>query len=519
MSWYYRLGLFGLCFCLVLVLQWRGEAFRSEFGGSPDEPAHYVTGLMVHDYLAAGLPSGPLEYARSYYRHYPKVGLGHWPPFFYVIQGVWGLVFGPSKISLMVLMAAITGVLATVLGDGISREYSPGAGVCMAVIMTTQPAVAEYSRMLMAETLMALLVLLAVLAWGSYLETERWQAAAWFGLWSTLALLTKGTGIALALVPPLSVLLTRRWRLARRFSFWLPAIVVVVFAGPWYLLAPDAQHESVARFGGLQFIGVRILGTLAGWPRMLGVIPTLAGIAGILMWVFRIRRGAPGSKWQAAACILASSYICRLMIGAWEERHLLSTLPVLFMFACAPAAWLFSVPLKPLHKWVKVLLAGAATAAVATANIYALPPKAQFGFVEAAQHLTSAPRLREAVFLVCSDSAGEGMLISEVAMRERRPGHVILRASKVLSSSDFMGGRYRSLFDNQASVLQYLDSVPVGIVIIDDAGRKLPHGSLLAETMRDHPEKWELESRYSLSRRPREILVYRRAGRLPKSQL
>ncbi|MGA3098108.1 MAG: glycosyltransferase family 39 protein [Bryobacteraceae bacterium] len=502
-----------------MAIQWRGAAFRGEFGGSADEPAHYITGLMVHDYLAAGLPSGPLEYARSYYRHYPKVALGHWPPLFYVVQAVWELVFGPSRVSLMILMAVIAAALATVLCDWASREYSLGAGICLAVLLVTHPAIAEYSRMVMAETLMALLVLLAVLAWGSYLETERWQAAAWFGLWSTLALLTKGTGIALALVPPLSVLLSRRWRLVSRFSFWLPAIPVVAFAGPWYLLAPDAQHESVARFGGLQFIGSRILGTLAGWQRMLGVVPVLAGMAGMLLWGIRIRRGAPGARWLAGACILASAYICRLLVGAWEERHLLTTLPVLFMFAWAPVAWLFSVPLKSLHQRMKSILAGAVTTVVAAANIYALPPTPQFGFAEVAQHLASSAPLRDEVFLICSDASGEGMFISEVAMREKRPGHVILRASKVLASMDFMGWRYRSLFDGQESVLRYLESVPVGIVIIDDAARERPHGNLLAKSMRDHPEKWELELRYPpsrpASRQYGEILVYRSAGLPP----
>ena len=357
---------------------------------------------------------------------------------------------------------------------------------------------------------MALLVLLAVLAWGSYLETERWQPAVWFGLWSTLALLTKGTGIALALLPPLSVLFFRRWRLPRRFTFWLPAIMVVVCAGPWYLLAPDAQHESVARFGGLQFVGVRVLGTLSAWLRMLGVLPTLAGVAGILMWAVRIRRGSTPGRYRAAISILVSTYLCRLFVGAWEDRHLITTVPIVFLFACAPLAWLFAVPLKPLPRNVKGFLAGAATLAVAAVNIHALPPAPHFGFAETAQHIVSAPRWRDAVVLVCSDATGEGMLISEVAMREKRPGHIILRASKVLANIDFMGWSYRPLFHDQAGVLRYLDSVPVGIIVIDDAGRERPHGGLLAESMRDHPEVWQLESRYLGSHPNGDILVYRR---------
>ena len=38
---------------LVLVLQWVGGAYLSEFAGYPDEGAHYITGLMMRDYAAA----------------------------------------------------------------------------------------------------------------------------------------------------------------------------------------------------------------------------------------------------------------------------------------------------------------------------------------------------------------------------------------------------------------------------------------------------------------------------------
>src|SRR5579883_1579952 len=59
-------------FALVVVLQWRSGTYGSEFGHEPDEPAHVVSALMVHDYIAARFPGSPLHYAESYYLHYPK---------------------------------------------------------------------------------------------------------------------------------------------------------------------------------------------------------------------------------------------------------------------------------------------------------------------------------------------------------------------------------------------------------------------------------------------------------------
>src|SRR5688572_12835379 len=71
---------------LALALQIVRGSYHDEFNGSPDEPAHFVTGLMVRDYVANGLPGSPMAFARDYYLHYPKVAFGQWPPILYVVQ-------------------------------------------------------------------------------------------------------------------------------------------------------------------------------------------------------------------------------------------------------------------------------------------------------------------------------------------------------------------------------------------------------------------------------------------------
>lgn len=106
-SWGSLAVVFLVSLLLTLAWQWRGNAYQSEWSGDPDEPAHYVTGLMVHDYIANRMPAEPMAYASRYYDFYPKVALGHWPPMFYVIQAAWTLLFTPSRISLLLLMATL----------------------------------------------------------------------------------------------------------------------------------------------------------------------------------------------------------------------------------------------------------------------------------------------------------------------------------------------------------------------------------------------------------------------------
>ena len=510
--------LFGLYLLIVVALQWRGNAFRAELGGTADEAPHYVTGLLVHDYVSDGLPGKPLAYAHNFYNHYPKVALGHWPPFFYIVQAAWTLPFTPSRTSVMLLMAALTALLATALTKTIWEEFSLGAGVLAGVTLLSLTVIQEFSSLLMSEILLTLLVFLATLAYGRYLDTENWRPAVWFGFWATLGMLTKVTAIELALIPPCAVLVTRRWHLLRKFSFWLPGIMVVGIAGPWYLWVPGAQHESVYRFGAVQLVTPRLIETPQAWAGMLGVACAILAIVGMVVYGQRILRGTVTGKWLAGLSVLLGAYIFRLLVGAWEARHLVTNTPVLLMFSAAGAYWLLTLPVfNSLSGRSKMAMAGVAVASLVFLNIYKGPMKRHYGFDLAAQMLLSNPQFGKSVVLACGRANGEGMLISEIAMRESRPGHIVLRSTKLLANnSDWMGRNLRPLFNNQADTMQYVEGIPAGIVVIDGEGRRSPEGRPLFEGIRQHPEKWELLARYapdnSSSSHEDDILVFRLIG-------
>src|ERR1051325_9100792 len=95
-------------FLCVTLLHWYAGTFHSEFGRYQDEGMHYITGLLVHDFVASGHWTHPMAFAKEYYVHFPKVGLGQWPPLFYVIQTAWTLVFGVSRQSVLFLMVVLT---------------------------------------------------------------------------------------------------------------------------------------------------------------------------------------------------------------------------------------------------------------------------------------------------------------------------------------------------------------------------------------------------------------------------
>src|SRR4051794_30993630 len=94
---------------LAASLQWHVGAFKADFAGYPDAPAHYVTGLMLERFAASGDYLHPMEFAERYYTHYPKVAFGHWPPLLYVVQSGWAMIAGHSKASILFLQGLIAG--------------------------------------------------------------------------------------------------------------------------------------------------------------------------------------------------------------------------------------------------------------------------------------------------------------------------------------------------------------------------------------------------------------------------
>ena len=87
--------------------------------------------------------------------------------------------------------------------------------------------------------------------------------------------------------------------------------------------------------------------------------------------------------------------------------------------------------------------------------------KGDSGFGALLDRLLADPANKDAVFLISSDARGEGMFVSEFAMRDaRRPGHIIRRAGKLLASSAWNGSGYKAQFTTEEAVLKALIESP-----------------------------------------------------------
>src|ERR1700687_2702375 len=205
-----------ICFILfagacTLGLQMTDGAFLAELGTIyPDEAPHYINGLLIAHYVSDAFGQPPIAYAKAFVLSFPKVSIGHWPPFFYVVEACWMLIVSQSKLSALVLSGLISAILGGAIGSIVARRTGIASGIAVVLFYVLTPLVRENASAVMVDLFVALLDFAAALAFARYITNPSWRWAAGFGLIASAAILSKGNGLALALLPPLALVLNNR---------------------------------------------------------------------------------------------------------------------------------------------------------------------------------------------------------------------------------------------------------------------------------------------------------------------
>lgn len=503
-SFWWKTAVFAGLFALVFILQLLSGAYRSEFGGYPDEPAHYVTSVMVRDYLLHGKIAEPMEFAKEYYKSYPKVAFGHWPPLLYAVQGIWMLVFSESRASVLLELALTTTLAGFLLFLVAARHFGRIAGICAAALLLCLPVIQTYADEEMAESLLLVTGFCAAIFFYRYLEDKNWRDSFWFGIFCSLAILTKGNGWALAMIPPIAIVLTWDYAMLKRPSFWIPVPLVAIFCVPWQLLTlemadrgwvggskPNIGYtlDAVGEFG-------FVLLALVGWA--------LAFLACVGLW-FCVLRPFLSKKVQplyaVMAALIAAIWVFHSVVPAGvEARKMINALPAVILFAMAGGFWAASlIPTRFISRRYAPTAVAAIAAVLFASQTFAIPREQHYGFEEASQYIANRADLKHAVILVSSESDGEGMFISELMMRDQRPGHTILRASKVLSHSDWNGNVSEEFCQNPGDVMAIVKRENVRAVVVDrfPPHVNFRHNGFVLQAIHDNPQAWRLAASFS----------------------
>ena len=480
-------------FAWALCWQVQSGAWNSDFGGHADEAAHVVTGLMVRDYLAGGFLEQwhPMRYAEAYYERFPKVAIGHYPPGFYVVEALFLLPYRQpgAVLVMMVCLAATVGWQTWRM----AREFGLGevGSVLIGTLVIWLPLVRTYTAIVMSDLLLVILILESTRAFGRFLATERWRDSWAFGMLAALAILTKGSGLLLALVPPLAIVFSGRWQLLRSARLWVAPIPVLVLAFPWMLATRHITEEGMSTIPFVEYLPNAVafyfhgFGSEIGWA-VAFLLPVSAA--------FRLsrRRGDPGGQAkirsaEAALWSLAASLILFYLAvpSGLDTRYLLPLLPAILVLSVVgvsqllPVRWrlwgvfpLVVVILTETHRAVDKHYTGAGEV-----------------LMRVAQDVELAPDLDEKV-LVVSDSLGEGAITAEAAFLGKGEAIEIRRGTKSLAKSDWLGRDYEARFASLPELIAKLRQDSIRHVVVEAPpthGRLSipPHWSLSATWLED----------------------------------
>ena len=497
-----------LIFFEALLLQWISGALNNEFTVFPDEAAHYVSSLMVHDYILEGDLSNPMSYAENYYIHYPKVAIGHWPPVLYGALGIWFIIFGVSRISAMCFMAAVAAVSATVIYGIAKATLGRYAGIFSALLFIALPITQMSTGAVMLEHLVTMLTLISVVFLGRFLSTAEFKYGLLFSLFAAAAILTRGSAWSIGLMPLLAMFFAWDFSMLKRPVLWLSAIPVLVLCAPWYLLMPSVNtgaFQSDSIFD-LSFTQAAIPYFTSEIYLALGVVLFVLFVLGVWSKLIspRIRGEKVDTLWAAlAAMFLATLIIHDIVPASFEPRYMLTVMPEAVIFAAAGIEWVInwlkSVETKRVLQPVFYLVV-AGLFMVTNFEVTSIDNRGYLAAYNATvQHLGT----NKVNILVASGVFGEGSVVAEAARDNRKHDSVILRGSKLLVNEDWQGRNSEDKFHNPEELKLLLDELSVDAVILDTAvvkERRRNYHDLLESTLADSNSGWNLARRLDVSK-------------------
>ena len=477
------LAVFVAFLLIVLATQRASDAPGAAFGAFPDEPAHYIGGLLVHDYMSAAAGESPIAYARNYYLYLPYFAIGVWPPLFYAIEAGWAALFGVTRESLLWMIALCGAGLATLLYSILKKcfdEWTAAAGGAMLLFV---PAVQWSACVVMVDLACSLFALAAIVFFLRFVEHGWWWDSALFGAFCGLGLLTKNSTYFTVLIPPVLIAGTGRWDLLRRRAVWAGPVIAACIYGPWlavskpFLLLGTHGLELPGFFGALANYA-QIL-----WEQLSFVLPL--GAAGVAALVLSKRRGIGAVGWGMLAILAAlpvSIFVARVPV---QSRLLVLGYAALIFLT----AELFRAVLGP-RRAAPLMGVCLAVYGVSHWKQFQAPPENDIR--RAVAFVQSRDGGKPGAVIV--PSGREGPWIAEFAQFEgARPARILVRPTKIFGTEDWNGTNWKTFYGSAGEMNSLLLQLPVKYCILEGpAAREYPHDRLLQEVLEGNPAGWRL---------------------------
>jgi hypothetical protein len=484
-----------LIFAAVGFFQLHERAYPGEFTAHSDEAAHFVSGICVLDYLATSLGSNPVSFVESYYARYPRVALGHWPPLFYAVQAAWYATLGATALNAILLVGMITAIAASVLFFRLKWLYGTTTTVLSIAVFLWLPLVRASVLMVMPDLLASLLMLLAILAFADARIRGQGRFLVAFAAWTSAAVLTKESALTLILFAPVMLILAKPNALAARKKAWRVAAIAAAAMAIPLLIYPVS---GVWRLRGLpQAVGVAsfrsqlqmLMSFFAGASIIVFLVAVCAVFNALRRWK-SLGDSERGIHFLAALVWLVITLACQLVTrNVIEDRYFLPALfALVIVFAEGLQSLIEAMEARFRRPWPVLAAACLTLACILSTPPLTLPRRTGYAQIAASIPYDSLGP----VILVSSDSLGEGALIAERLLADPARAGLVLRASKMLASSNWLGTDVKLRMDSANQIRAFLDSEPVNYIVVDMDGYTNGIGRaglrLLEETVRREPD-------------------------------
>jgi hypothetical protein len=240
---------------------------------------------------------------------------------------------------------------------------------------------------------------------------------------------------------------------------------------------PFSLH-SVLPISGL-FI-TRMGFTLGWFPLLLAVV----GATGAL------RPGDHQPFWAAMLSLVISAWVFHVMVPVeWDDRLMVTALPAVAALAGNGVQVLRS-RLSIASRGREIACDAAIAVCILLAAAWGLEHAERKPDLNYHQLVANCTLCGDKVTLIAADGLNEGALIAEQSLADPARSHTILRGSKVLAHSTWVGRQYQMLYTSDAALAAYLEQSDVSLVLVQRGDGVPPHALQLRRILTAEPQ-WE----------------------------
>jgi hypothetical protein len=474
---------FFACFTLLCVAAQVFEGgYLADRGNHADEAAHFVSSLAISKYLASGASTNPFDFIKSFYNHFPKVAIGHWPPVFEVVQAFVFLVVGKPAISAIALQAVIAGACLAIPATIVSGMVGIFGGTSSGLVLFFSPVFFPMLDMVMADIFVALNVTLTALAWSRFYYTKTWKSAALFGFAAAISILTKGSAFGLALLPILYLSINRDLRFLVDKRTLFAGTVTGLLTLPWYFLTYKMAADGFVYQWGWSYVSVALPFFLKHLNYALGPIVCISYVLGSIAVI--LKPSFPSTRnIKVDATSLAMLLFSLVVPADLDARYLIPIFPSVVIVA--------TVAISEVSSYARVHWGKRASRLIialifmsCTPLLFSQAHIKSFGSEKLVNFILSSEKVDNFV-LVSGSVKAEGAFISSFATSPDGGAFYIVRAQKALATTNWMATSYELKYPTVEKLAEWIKSSQIGWLAIDYDNSQLDfeHNKLLKEAI------------------------------------